>query len=92
MLDIDQIMALPIRALDKMTKRLLFELSDGSRFYLVGGKDQRPLATGAAAFSPREMIMVLTSGLAEEGFKAIAKIKRVFGGGIERIEDVSQAS
>lgn len=85
MLDVDQIVALPIRALDKMTKRLLFELADGTRFYLVGGKDQRPLETGAVGFSPREMIMVLTSGLTEDDFKAVARIKRMFGGGIEQI-------
>jgi hypothetical protein len=89
-MDVNRVLALPIRALDKMTKRLLFELSDGSRFYLVGGLDRRPLATGAAAFSPREMIMVLTSGLTQDDFKAVAKIKRVFGGGIEAIEEPLQ--
>jgi hypothetical protein len=89
MLDVDRMLALPIRALDKMTKRLLFELADGTRFHLVGGMDRRPLATGVAAFTPREMIQVLTSGLTEEDFKAIAKIKKVFGGGIESITNDS---
>lgn len=82
---IDRVLSLPIRSLDKMTKRLLFELADGMRFNLVGGMDRRPPATGVAAFSPREMILVLTSGLTEEDFKAVAKIKKVFGGGIEEI-------
>jgi hypothetical protein len=84
-MEVGQILALPIRALDKMTKRLLFELLDGMRFYLVGGMDRRPPVKGVAAFSPREMILVLTSGLTEEDFKAVAKIKKVFGGGIEAI-------
>ena len=88
-MEIDQILALPIRALDKATRRIIFELLDGMRFNLVGGMDRRPPTKGVAAFSPREMILVLTSGLTEEDFKAIARIKVVFGGGIEGIERVT---
>lgn len=83
--DHDRILALPIRVLDKSPKRVLFELADGARFYLVGGQDRRPL-NGAAGFSPREMIMVLNHGIEEEAFKALIRLKRFFGGGIESIE------
>jgi hypothetical protein len=88
-MEIDQILALPIRALDKATRRVIFELPDGTRFNLVGGMDRRPPTKGVAAFSPREMILVLTSDIDDEGFWAITKIKEIFGGGIEGIERVT---
>lgn len=75
MSDTDRILEYPIRALNKATKRILFELADGTRFYLVGGNDRRPLPKGVAGFSPNEMISILNAGTSESDFKEILKIK-----------------
>lgn len=87
--DTDGVLCLPIRMLDKSPRRILFELADGHRFHLIGGKDRRPLATGVAGFSPREMIQVLQWGVPEEEFQLISRIKARFGGGIQGIENVT---
>lgn len=80
------VLALPIRSWEKSTKRILFELKNGERFYLVGGRDDRPRTPGIAHFSPHEMITILKNNLSEENLIAIIKIKKVFGGGVEAVE------
>lgn len=87
-MDLNSVLALPIRNWEKSTKRILFELKNGERFYLVGGRDDRPQKKGIAHFSPNEMLTVLKNNLSEEDLISIIKIKKVFGGGIESVEPV----
>lgn len=76
----DQIAKLPLRPLVKATKNLVFELADGTRFQIIGGKNRRP-HTGAAGFSPGEMMELIKDGheIDEESFKALIKMKEQFG-------------
>lgn len=71
----EEIAAIPISWFERSTKRVLFELSDGKRFYLVGGRDQRPLPKGVAGFSPREMLVVLDYGVDEATFRRLIWMK-----------------
>ncbi len=83
--DFDRILALPIHTLDQSPRRIEFELlSNGARFYLVGGKDRRP-HPGAAGFSPREMLLLLAEDLDLDAMMAIIWIKRRFGGGVQEV-------
>ena len=81
MFDVEQLLALPIRALERATKRILWELPNGKRFYIVGGRDRRPLPPGVAGFSPREMIEIINKDLSTEDFMKIIMIKERVGGG-----------
>lgn len=74
-LTIDTILALPIRSFERSTKRVLFELVSGKRFYMVGGQDVRPRDKGVAYFTPREMIMIVNKSLDEETFEGLIKMK-----------------
>lgn len=73
----EEIAALPIRALERITKRIVFELLDGKRFLIVGGKDRRPPPKGVAAFSPREMFLLLVNGIDEESFRKLILMKEM---------------
>lgn len=82
----ESVLALPIRAFDKATRRIQFEMADGTRFDLIGGEDRRPLSPGVAGFSPWEVIQALRWGIPEPAFRQIALIKAKFGGGVEGLE------
>ena len=71
----EQIASMPILWFEGATKRVLFELVDGKRFYLVGGRDRRPLPKGVAGFSPREMVLILNAGVDEETFRKLVMMK-----------------
>ena len=70
-----QIASMPILWFESATKRVVFDLSDGKRFYLVGGRDRRPLPKGAAGFSPREMLLILNAGIDEATFRKLVLMK-----------------
>lgn len=71
---------MPIRGLRKTKKRILFEMADGSRFYIIGGQDKRPLPDGVACFSPDEMIGILESDVSHEEMKTVIGVKATFPG------------
>lgn len=81
-MDEKQILALPIRALRKSTKRIVFELAGGDRFCIVGGKDQREPPDNLPSFSPDEMILALGLGISEREFISILNVKGVFRGSV----------
>lgn len=71
----EQIASVPILWFEGATKRVLFGLADGKRFYLVGGRDRRPLPKGVAGFSPREMVLILNGGVDEATFRKFVLMK-----------------
>lgn len=73
----EQILALPIRFFERSTKRVLFELSGGKQFYMVGGVDERPRRVGIAHFTPREMTMVVNASLDEDTFRKLVRMKEM---------------
>lgn len=84
----DRIAALPILALEKSTKNVVIELANGTRFRILGGKSRRPPKEGAAGFTPREMMMVLSAGISEEDFLALIKMREM--GLNESIAEITQ--
>jgi hypothetical protein len=81
-LNIEEILALPIRALERATKRIRWRLDDGKEFFIVGGRDKRPLPSGVACFTPAEVIKIVESDMTLEDFKKIVLVKEKFGGGV----------
>jgi hypothetical protein len=85
----EQILDLPIRYFDRATRRLKFELADGTPFYLIGGKDDRPRTKGVAYFKPREMIMIVNEPLDEQTFRGLIRMKVM--GLAEEIVEITDA-
>lgn len=75
-MNLERVLALPIRALEKSTKRIRFELADGMQFVIAGGKDRRPRPEGVACFTPYEMVLLLKDPIDEESFKKVCLVKQ----------------
>jgi hypothetical protein len=79
--NLELVLALPIRSLQQSTKAIVFAFADGKKFWLVGGKCRRPLPQGVAGFTPAEMIEILKYDLNEAALRQIMQIKESMGGG-----------
>lgn len=76
----------PYSKLSESTRRFLVELNDGTRFWIVGGKDQRPILQGQAYFSPGEFLK-LSRELdgSVESLRVLVVVKQTFGGKVLEI-------
>jgi hypothetical protein len=80
-MNLERLLSLPIRSFQQSTKAVVFALSDGKKFWLVGGKCRRPLPQGVAGFTPAEMIEILKWDLSEAALRQILQVKEAMGGG-----------
>jgi len=75
--DPGKIAALSFRSIEKATKNVVLELSDGKRLCILGGRSRRPPSPGAVGFTPREMAILMNSGIDEKGFRGIMRMREM---------------
>lgn len=80
-MNLENLLPIPILTLNQSTKTVVFELKDGTRFCIVGGKCRRPPSKGVAGFTPAEMVYLLREGFSESELKQVIEIKGAAGGG-----------